>query len=141
MSVGDAPTVFVLLNPSTADATLDDPTIRRCRSFAASWGNDGIIVANLYALRSPDPAYLWKHPNPVGPENDDHLYELSISHGRIVCAWGANAEIDRVCDVAKIFRDAGAKLFCLGVTRHGAPRHPLYVRADQPPLIEWIGPA
>jgi hypothetical protein len=140
MTVGEAPAVFVMLNPSTADETLDDPTIRRCRSFAAQWGNDGIIVANLYALRSTDPAALWKHRNPIGPDNDDHLYELAISHGRIVCAWGANAEIDRVRDVAKIFRDAGAKLLCLGVTNHGAPRHPLYVRADQP-LIEWTEPA
>src|SRR5690606_18576726 len=62
--------VFVMLNPSTADASEDDPTIRRCIGFAKEWGCTGLTVANLYALRSTDPKGLWKHRDPVGPEND-----------------------------------------------------------------------
>ena len=131
--------MFLMLNPSTADATLDDPTIRRCRSFASSWGFNGIAVANLYALRSTDPAALWLHCDPVGPDNDDHLYEMAVAHGRVVCAWGANARDDRVAAVVTRLRDAGAQLTCLGTTKNGAPRHPLYVRGDQP-LMEWSMP-
>ncbi|CDY79414.1 hypothetical protein BGLT_02195 [Caballeronia glathei] len=136
MTAGEPHAMFLMLNPSTADATLDDPTIRRCRSFAAAWGMDGITVANLYALRSTDPAGLWLHADPIGPENDDHLYELAVTHGRVVCAWGANARADRVAAVVHLLRHAGAQLTCLGTTKSGAPRHPLYVRGDQP-LMEF----
>jgi hypothetical protein len=131
--------MFLMLNPSTANATQDDPTIRRCRSFASSWGNACIAVANLYALRSTEPAALWVHPDPVGPENDDHIYEMAMMHGRVVCAWGTNAPEHRVAAVVALLRDAGARLACLGTTKHGAPRHPLYVRGDQP-LVEWLPP-
>jgi hypothetical protein len=128
-----------MLNPSTADATLDDPTIRRCRSFASSWGFSGITVANLYALRSTDPAALWLHHDPVGPENDAYVAEMAMKHGSVVCAWGANARDDRVATVVKLLRNARAQLTCLGTTKSGAPRHPLYVRGDQL-LIEWVMP-
>ncbi|MGF6870951.1 DUF1643 domain-containing protein [Paraburkholderia sp. MM5477-R1] len=69
--------VFVMLNPSTADEEQDDPTIRRCRGFARLWDCNGISVANLYALRSTDPAGLWVHPDPVGPDNDAHLCQIA----------------------------------------------------------------
>ncbi|MBN9356180.1 MAG: DUF1643 domain-containing protein [Herbaspirillum huttiense] len=131
------PALFIMLNPSTADAAEDDPTIRRCRSFAKSWGCSGIVVANLYALRATDPRELWLHSDPVGPENDRHLQRLAIEHDLVVCAWGANARSDRVATVRDMFSDWGARLMCLGVTeRSGAPRHPLYVPSTQP-LVEW----
>jgi hypothetical protein len=128
--------LFVMLNPSTADAQLDDPTIRRCRGFSKLWDCNGLAVANLYALRSTNPTALWTHPDPVGPDNDDYLRKFARECGDVVCAWGANAKPDRVARVASILADAGARLWCLGTTKDGAPRHPLYVRADQP-LIEW----
>jgi hypothetical protein len=131
--------MFLMLNPSTADATFDDPTIRRCRAFASSWGFSGITVANLYALRSTNPAALWRHHDPVGPENDTYLFEMATKHGCVVCAWGASARDDRVATVVKLLRVAGAQLTCLGITQSGAPRHPLYVRGDQL-LIEWAMP-
>lgn len=133
---GDAPAVFLMLNPSTADATVDDPTIRRCLGFAATWGRNGIIVANLYALRATKPKDLWTHPDPVGPENDWWLAQIASRHPEIVCAWGANAKPARVREVAGILRAHGSRLMCLGTTKDGAPRHPLYVRADQP-LVEY----
>lgn len=134
-----ATAVFLMLNPSTADATLDDPTIRRCRGFAKTWDCAGLIVANLYALRSTDPGGLWLHTDPVGPENDQHLAALAGEIGDVVCAWGVNAQADRVAAVTDVLRQAGARLWCLGMTKSGAPRHPLYVRGDQP-LIEWKHP-
>lgn len=131
------PALFIMLNPSTADAALDDPTIRRCRGFAKAWDCAGIVVANLYALRSTNPAMLWNHPDPVGPENDAMLAKLIREHETVVCAWGANARPDRVAVVRSMFHRQSAPV-CLGMTKHFAPRHPLYVRGDQA-LVEWSG--
>ena len=133
------PTVFLMLNPSTADHLVDDPTIRRCRGFATAWGGASLVVLNLYALRSPDPAALWNHRDPVGPENDRWLSEHARAHRDIVCAWGNNAGPERVRTVAQMLLAGGARLWCLGTTKRGAPKHPLYVRADQP-RIPWAPP-
>ena len=128
--------LFVMLNPSTADAEKDDPTIRRCRGFARLWGCDGLTVANLYALRSTDPKALWSHPDPVGRDTDWHLAMLVALHSEIVCAWGANARQDRVDQVVSVLSSVGANLMCLGTTKAGAPKHPLYVPSAQK-LITW----
>lgn len=128
--------LFVMLNPSTADATLDDPTIRRCRVFAQAWGCAGLAVANLYAYRATDPRELWQCADPVGPENDSRLAALATEFGDIVCAWGKHAKPERVAAVVGILQRAGARLWCLGTNKDGSPRHPLYIKQDQP-LIEW----
>lgn len=128
--------LFIMLNPSTADAEQDDPTIRRCRGFARAWGCTGIQVLNLYALRSTDPAALWTHTDPVGPENDEWLTKFALRADEVVCAWGANAQPQRARIVAGMLAANGVRLKCLGTTKAGAPRHPLYVRGDQP-LIDW----
>lgn len=133
------PLVFCMLNPSTADASNDDPTIRRCRAFAEREGRNGIVVVNLYALRSTDPQGLWAHADPVGPKNDAWLGGAALETGRVVCAWGANARPERVRRAVEIFRSAGATLWCLGTTKGGHPRHPLYVRGDSA-LIPWGAP-
>ncbi|OXR47888.1 hypothetical protein PuT2_15460 [Pusillimonas sp. T2] len=135
--IGNKPPIaFLMLNPSTADATEDDPTIRRLIGFARTWGHSGVVVANLYALRSPNPTALWSHTDPVGPDNDRHLLKLAKSHSDIVCAWGNNARADRVGHVVQLLKNQGATLWCLGQTNSGAPRHPLYVKSDQE-LLEW----
>ena len=132
------PALFIMLNPSTADASLDDPTIRRCRGFAKAWDCDGIIVANLYALRATSPSTLWMHADPVGPDNDMHLAALIREHETIVCAWGVNAKPERVAKIKSMLHRLSRPM-CLGVTKDGAPRHPLYIRADQP-LVDWSAP-
>jgi hypothetical protein len=128
-----------MLNPSTADATLDDPTIRRCRNFAESWDCAGIAVANLYALRATNPKILWTHTDPIGPDNDMYLQSLSGEYEDVVFAWGSNARPERVAAVDSIFRRRSRKIWCLGVTKSGMPKHPIYVRADTP-LVEWKMP-
>ena len=130
------PAVFIMLNPSVADAIQDDRTITRCRNFAKSWGCGGIVVANLYAAIATHRSDLWKHPSPVGPRNDSHLAKLAAEGGVIVCAWGADAAPQRVAKVVAVLKAAGATLRCLGTTKNGAPRHPLYVRGDQA-LVDW----
>lgn len=131
------PLPFVMLNPSTADAEKDDPTIRRCRGFAKELGYNGIVVVNLYALRSTKPAGLWEHHDPVGPINDDWLHMTARAADVIVCAWGANAKPARVERAVAVLTRNGARLMCLGTNKKdGSPRHPLYVRGDQP-LLDW----
>lgn len=130
------PAPFVMLNPSTADAAIDDATIRRCRGFAERWGNDGIIVVNVYALRSTDPKALNRHADPYGPENDDWLRKIGRFHESVVVAWGTKAAPGDVDRAVEKLTQGGARLMCLGTTKHGHPRHPLYVRADQP-LVPW----
>lgn len=120
--------VWVMLNPSTADATHDDATIRRVVRFTRREGCGQAVVLNLYALRSTDPDVLRSHPDPVGPENDQCL-EFFAGSGLVVCAWGAGggARAEEVL-VGPLAR---ADLYCLGTTKGGHPRHPLYVRANQ----------
>lgn len=120
---------FVMLNPSTADAELDDPTIRRCLGFARALGGTGLAVVNLYAFRATQPADLWRTTDPVGPRNDATLTTFLDMARRydfpIIAAWGANARPDRVEQVMAL---RGADRFtALGTTKAGAPRHPLYL--------------
>lgn len=145
---------WICLNPSTADASADDPSIRRMCGFARREGCGGICVLNLYALRSPDPSALrdaqWRGDlDPVGPDNDKWLAGLgelgAIAWAcgdpvvPVVLAWGAHPlAAGRVPQVVKLL--GGLPLSCLGTTRSGAPRHPLYVRGDAP-LIPWRMPS
>ncbi len=131
-----APAVFVMLNPSAADAFADDPTIRRCTAFARREGCGGLVVVNLYALRATDPRALYKHAEPVGPENDDILYEAQFQGGPVIAAWGVHGALNsRGVIVAELLLRA-SDLMCLGLTKGGHPRHPLFVPADKP-LALW----
>lgn len=78
--------LFIMLNPSTADASVDDPTIRRCMGFAKRLDSNGLTVANLYAYRATKPAELWKCNDPVGPQNNHWLNKLVKGHSNIICA-------------------------------------------------------
>ncbi len=134
---GDAPPLaFVMLNPSTADANIDDPTIRRCMGFARREGTGGVVVVNLFGLRAADPRALKAARDRRGPENQKAL-EVVIKTGlTIVCAWGAHPLASGFF-AREFVRDAKAlgardRIMCLGRAKGGAPRHPLYVRADQP---------
>jgi hypothetical protein len=125
---------FVMLNPSTADHEVDDPTIRRCVGFAHALGATGMVVVNLYAYRATNPVDLWTADDPVGPDGDSTLVEfLAMSArtgGPLIAAWGAHARTDRV---ARVLSLPGADRFqALGLTKHGAPRHPLYLPAVAP---------
>lgn len=127
----DPAVAFIMLNPSTADATLDDPTIRRCIGFARAWGYAKLIVGNAYAWRSTDPAGLWiAGPGPVGPDNDTHLEQIARDAELVVCAWGANIKPERAAAVRAVIERAGRTPHALKLTKAGIPGHPLYLRAD-----------
>jgi len=124
--------LFVLLNPSVADANLDDPTLRRCIGFAQDWCYGSVELANLYAYRATDPRALRQVADPVGPLNDYHIQEAAGRADKIVVAWGAEGFLHGR-DQA-VLRLLPKPLWCLGYTLGGAPRHPLYVRRDAPLL-------
>lgn len=129
--------IIIMLNPSTADALLDDPTIRRGIAFARREGFGGIIVINLCAFRATQPDDMKKADDPIGPINDDQirlLFELAASSGvPVLAAWGANGTFrNRDTEVRLIALETGVDLVCLGTTKDGHPRHPLYVAGDQP---------
>jgi hypothetical protein len=135
----DGPTVaFVMLNPSTADEMVADPTVRRCIGFAKREGAGRLVVVNLYALRSTDPAALARADDPIGPDNDEHIRQAARDASLVVAAWGAHPFAgDRATDVAAMLNGIGRPLYRLGPpTKDGHPRHPLYLPADAP-LERW----
>lgn len=118
--------LFIMLNPSTADAERDDPTIRRCIGFARSWGFGGVEVVNLFAWRATLPRALARARDPVGPHNDRAISQAVARSRAVIAAWGVHGALgDRDEQVAQLL--AATRLRCLGLTRDGAPRHPLYV--------------
>ncbi len=132
------PTVFIGLNPSTADETEDDPTIRRCRGFARNWGSGGLIMLNLFALRATNPAELKKHPEPVGPGNDCTILETVRQYPTdVMLAWGNHGVLyDRDREVYGLLNSIACidtKVF--GMTNSGQPKHPLYLPATAIPRL------
>lgn len=129
---GEGTVAFIGLNPSTADETADDPTIRRCIRFARDWGFARLKMLNLYAYRATDPRDMYAAADPVGPDNDCTIAKVVGGSDLVVCAWGAGAagNANRLGRVIGLI----AAPHCLGLTAGGFPRHPLYVRADTLPV-------
>jgi hypothetical protein len=118
--------LFVMLNPSTADHEKDDPTLRRCLSFARSWGFGSLSVVNLFSLRATDPRELFKHPDPVGPETDEAIDLHAEAAELVVAAWGVFGRfMGRDAAVRRILAPHRDKVVCLGTTAGGMPKHPL----------------
>jgi hypothetical protein len=127
--------MWIGLNPSTADESQLDPTLTRIASFSKREGFDGFWMANVFALRTPYPKEMMAAKDPVGPDNDASLRLGASRCAKIVAAWGAIGEYQsRAEAVAQLF--PGRELWCLGTTKDGHPRHPLYV-AGQQPLVRW----
>ena len=123
--------IFIMLNPSTADATADDPTIRRCMGFARRWRCGVVRVVNLFAVRATDHAAIRVVDDPVGPDNPDWIeraVRVTRHRNLVVCAWGIHGTYlgqDRA--VLDRLNARSIRPIALGVTRHGHPRHPLYL--------------
>ena len=126
--------VFIMLNPSTADATEDDPTIRRCIGYARREGCGSLKVVNIMAFRATNPRNLPKDHKALGPKNSEYLHRVTEqADGPIIAAWGGNKAATRyVPNLLKAFEARGIKLQCLKKTKDGSPGHPLYVRCDAP---------
>jgi hypothetical protein len=128
---------FVMLNPSTADAANDDPTIRRCIGFARRWGCGRLVVLNLFAVRATAPADMKRVADPVGPENEAWFDRTLADRGDgpVVCAWGVHGRHRGQDGVVLGWLDGlGISPLCLGSTRGGHPRHPLYLPGGVEPV-------
>jgi hypothetical protein len=133
------PAVFVMLNPSTADAFRLDPTLRRCRGFARDWGCGGFLVLNAFAFRATNPVHLRDHVDPVGPDNDAVIGRVlgAGGLGPVVLGWGSDVTLRRSgrdAHLVELLGGAGVAPMCLGVTNDGRPRHPLYMSASLTPV-------
>lgn len=131
--------IFVMLNPSTATARLDDPTIRRCMGFARRDGYGGIIVVNLFAFRSPSPEVMKAAADPIGPLNTrilQHAFEYAVTQNAdVIAGWGVHGDFkDQDYAVVQQAEITGVIAKCLGKSKGGHPRHPLYLKGDQPVL-------
>lgn len=129
--------LWVMLNPSTADATADDPTIRRCKAYGTAWGRDRLDVVNLYAYRATMPNTLWLVDDPVGPANDEHIEELAEAATLIVCAWGQpGPDKGRALHVRGLLENRGPVHY-LRLNKDGSPGHPLYLPKALKPT-RWL---
>jgi hypothetical protein len=137
-----APWVWVMLNPSTADAMQDDPTINRCARRAERFGAGGIIVVNLFAYRATRPADLARCPYPVGEFNDEFIRLATTEPGlMVIAAWGKHGTLrGRSAQVTRTLTAAGIPTWCLGTTKNGQPVHPLYQPRDAD-LVPYQAPA
>jgi hypothetical protein len=119
---------FVMLNPSTADETVLDPTCARARDYAERWGFGTLLVTNVFAWRATDPHELKAVANPVGKGNDAALLRAAGTARLVVCAWGNHgAHLKRSGEVVRLLENAGIALHVLRLNANGEPTHPLYL--------------
>ena len=126
--------MFIGLNPSTADETKDDPTIRRCIGFAKASGFGGIYMMNLYAFRATKPIDMVQAADPWGPDNMQAFGYFRTRVSRVVAAWGSiytrwRPNLKWQSTIAKVITEVAQLVWCLGRTKDGSPRHPLYLKS------------
>lgn len=122
--------MFIMLNPSTADEMIDDPAIKRCISFAKSWGYGGLYVGNLFAYRSKNPEMLL-YVNGLNRDllNDYHIRIMSEKCESIVCAWG-NSPILKKLKFKPALSYIEKPLYCIELSKNNTPKHPLYLKGN-----------
>lgn len=124
--------VFLMLNPSKADAERNDQTIRTCIGMATRFGFGSLEVVNLFALCATYPEELRQARDPVGKLNNRYIVESVSSAEQVILAWGNHGELlGRSAEVLELIAEHEAKLFCLGATKSAQPRHPLYTPASR----------
>lgn len=123
------------LNPSTADETQDDPTIRRCIGFAKRWGYGALCMTNLFAWRATRPEDMKRQDDPCGPDNQHHLLSSAKGAGMVLAAWGKHGSY-RSQDLTACawLSEIGVNMHCLRENRDGSPIHPLYVASKTAPI-------
>ena len=132
----DSRVMFIGLNPSTADETKDDPTIRRCIGFAKRWGFGGLHMLNLFAYRATNPKELFKAKNPIGDENNYYLEMYFDAGGLNIACWGIWGKyMNRGNEVIRLLGKDYLK--CFGLTKDNHPKHPLYLKRGIEPRYIW----
>lgn len=133
--------MFIGLNPSTADETEDDPTVRRCIRFAKDWGYNGLYMLNAYGYRATNPhdmkRIIKEHGSAaaVGEGNNAALTQKGVCSDMIIAAWGNHCELGREREICELI---ARPIYCLGKTKSGRPKHPIYLRADTKPELFYF---
>lgn len=126
---GDRPScVFIGLNPSTADETEDDPTIRKCIGYARNWGYGSLCMVNLFAFRATQPKDMLRAHDPIGPANDITLRRVCEAAGLVVAAWGRHG--GHLLRDKSVMSQISVPICCLKQNQNGSPAHPLYLKGD-----------
>lgn len=127
--------MFIMLNPSTADAAQDDPTIRRCVNFAKAWNYEALSVVNLFAYRATKPKDLFAAGDAIhGPRNQEVIEQAACRAGIIIAAWGVHGSWGEQNETVRGWLN-GRPLYSLGLTKQRQPRHPLYMPAGAKPVL------
>ena len=121
--------VFIGLKHSTATSKEDDATVRKCAAFALRWGYSGFELINLFGLRSRDPSKLARHPKPIGPANNRWIKRILNDDKLVVACWGNGGALFQR---EEVIRSMNCRLHCLGTTKSGQPKHPLYLPLSTP---------
>ncbi len=128
--------LYVMLNPSKATELANDPTIERCERRARQLGYGAFSVVNLFGLRETHPERLRRARRPVGPENEEFILSAADKADDILAAWGVHgAHRDQGGKIRELLQERGHRLFCLGQTKQGHPRHPLYISYEIRPTL------
>ena len=126
---------FIMLNPSRADAKINDPTITRCINFAKYWGYGRLEVVNLFAYRTYSPSLLKQEGKPIGEDNDRYIIDSVQRGDRIILAWGNHGSwLKQDLYVLQLLENY-PNLYCFGITKKGCPHHPLYLPRNTKPQI------
>ena len=129
---------WVMLNPSTADADVDDPTLRRCMAYTTAWHHGALVVVNLFAWRATEPSDIPANIlDAVGPLTNMHIVRAVRESSIVICGWGATGPREHVrqreAAVLDLIKRCGHEPYALALTNGGQPRHPLYLRGDLRP--------
>lgn len=135
--------LFIMLNPSTATEVQNDPTVERCERRSRTLGFGSFRVTNIFAWRDTDPRKMRAAFDPIGPQNDATIRDSASlwttePQDRIICAWGTHgAHLNRGAEVTALLHGTGKALHTLGLTKHGHPKHPLYISYEEQPQA-WV---
>ena len=132
--------LFVMLNPSKATEVQNDPTVERCERRARALGFGAFQVTNIFAWRDTDPFQMRKSKDPIGPDNDAAILAGVAWADQVIDAWGTHgAHMNRGPQMTTLLQGTGKPLYTLGLSKHGHPKHPLYISYSQQPIL-WTAP-
>ncbi len=130
--------LFVMLNPSKATEVQNDPTVERCERRARALGFGAFQVTNIFAWRETNPAMMRKAVDPIGPDNDVIIRDGVAWADQVIAAWGTHGEhLNRGPEMEAVLRATGKPIYTLGLSKHGHPKHPLYISYSQHPTL-WV---
>ena len=128
---------FIMLNPSTANENVNDPTIAKCENRAISLGFNKMVITNLFAYRATDPNDMMSVDDPIGEENNNYILNHAKNAEVVLAAWGNHGEYRyRSEDVVRMLKKNGIKLHALKLNSSGEPAHPLYL-SNKLEIFEW----